>query len=166
MLNWKAFGRSFLTRDRLLLLLLALLALLSAPRRRVAKPVARRVKPRPTVAPSRPTRQSALDQLRQAVRDGEALRGAILLDTWASEPPLRRPELQILLEEAARGAPELLASLAERLEALGVPLDWAQSNDCRANFGRYALDAALEVLVKEKSDGMQGESHGKPMESG
>ena len=30
-------------------------------------------------------------------------------------------------------------------------MDWALGNDCRANFGRYALDAALEVLVKESS---------------
>lgn len=34
--------------------------------------------------------------------------------------------------------------------APGVALDWSLGNDCRSNFGRYALDAALEVLVKER----------------
>ena len=33
----------------------------------------------------------------------------------------------------------------------GVPLDWSLGNDCRANFGRYALDPALEVLVKDRA---------------
>ncbi|CAL1161881.1 unnamed protein product [Cladocopium goreaui] len=63
--------------------------------------------------------------------------------------PLQRPELHILLEEAARHAPQLLPVLAEQLEQRGVALDWSLGNDCRSNFGRYALDAALEVLVKE-----------------
>ncbi|CAJ1458124.1 unnamed protein product, partial [Effrenium voratum] len=67
---------------------------------------------------------------------------------WA---PLTRADLQVLLEEAARFAPvpDLLRALAEQLAAMGVPLDWSLQNDCRGNFGRYALDAALEAVVQE-----------------
>ncbi|CAK9111453.1 ANK_REP_REGION domain-containing protein [Durusdinium trenchii] len=84
------------------------------------------------------------------VTQGDAVRAAILIETWGSSmDPLQRPELQILLEEAARRAPELLPCLANELEQRGVSLDWSVTNDCRANFGRYALDSALEVLVKE-----------------
>ncbi|CAL1158056.1 unnamed protein product, partial [Cladocopium goreaui] len=104
----------------------------------------------------RERRQKALDQLHAALQEGNTLRAAILIDTWgqgdsdeAKMDPLQRPELHILLEEAARHAPQLLPVLAEQLEQRGVALDWSLGNDCRSNFGRYALDAALEVLVKE-----------------
>ena len=87
------------------------------------------------------------------------------LQTIGRDTARRHPAGHLLLRNPPRGAagaagggrpgaPELLPGLAQRLEALGVALDWAPSNDCRQNFGRYALDTALEVVVKE---GVAGE---------
>eukprot|EP00435_Cladocopium_sp_Y103_P059085 s341_g21.t1 len=171
--RWWRHHRSWFRGDRLVILAALLFALLSAPqraerrggsgnprgtRRRVVRPPVRA--PAKQVLSQRSTlrerRQNALDQLHAALQEGNTLRAAILIDTWgqgdsdeAKMDPLQRPELQILLEEAARHAPQLLPVLAEQLERRGVALDWSLGNDCRSNFGRYALDAALEVLVKE-----------------
>eukprot|EP00928_Gymnodinium_smaydae_P090796 TRINITY_DN74525_c0_g1_i1.p1 TRINITY_DN74525_c0_g1~~TRINITY_DN74525_c0_g1_i1.p1 ORF type:complete len:213 (-),score=24.33 TRINITY_DN74525_c0_g1_i1:307-852(-) len=66
-----------------------------------------------------------------------------------------RMELQHLLELAARfGAqPDVVLAVSSNLSEMGVPLDWDSHYDCSANFGRYALDAALNVAIEENPVG-------------
>lgn len=96
----------------------------------------------------------AFSALRAMILEGDELRACIALESWGSRKrPLRRHELQILLEEAAKeGQVALIRTLATLLEQTGVALDWAAGYDCTANFGRHALDLALEAAVKQSGD--------------
>jgi len=98
-------------------------------------------------------------ELRAQVRRGsDELRATIALEAWGEggrpSRPLKRGELQILVEEAARTGRQLglLAALAGALRDLGVRLDWAPGQDLAANLGRHALDPALEAAVNDNRD--------------
>eukprot|EP00913_Durusdinium_trenchii_P016859 g15849.t1 len=125
-------GPSWFTNERLAILGALLLALLSAPQRAERRrqqlrrsgrsrgaaartPTSERRSSRVTPVSAVSAREDALEQLHRTLQEGDAVRAAILIETWGQ----------------------------------GVSLDWSVTNDCRANFGRYALDSALEVLVKE-----------------
>ncbi|CAE7698424.1 unnamed protein product [Symbiodinium necroappetens] len=176
--TWRAAHRFLFRRRRTWLphgpegtaLLAALIvAALAAPQRRWRHQPTPRIRRRPIAAPlqySAPPQtpaerreaevQEAFSNLRQLIQEGDAALAAIKLETWGQggrpSRALRRAELQILLVEAARTRkpePALLREMGKELSKLGVPLDWSLEHDCSENFGRYALDAALEAAVKE-----------------
>ncbi|CAE7309540.1 unnamed protein product [Symbiodinium sp. CCMP2592] len=146
-----------------------IVAALAAPQRRWRQRPTPRIRRRPAAAPLQylappqtPAErreaevQEAFSYLRQLIQEGDAALAAIKLETWGQggrpSRALRRAELQILLVEAARTRkpePALLREMGKELSKLGVPLDWSLEHDCSENFGRYALDAALEAAVKE-----------------
>ncbi|CAJ1409161.1 unnamed protein product [Effrenium voratum] len=148
---WRRKRHWWPSRERLALMAALLLAWRAA-QQKTKQSQPRRRRSRPLKQPNDTSRDAQMKKLKTAVREGDALRAAILLETWGQGwAPLTRADLQVLLEEAARFAPvpDLLRALAEQLAAMGVPLDWSLQNDCRGNFGRYALDAALEAVVQE-----------------
>ncbi|CAE7677445.1 unnamed protein product, partial [Symbiodinium microadriaticum] len=176
--TWRAAHRFLFRRRRTWLphgpegtaLLAALIvAALAAPQRRWRHQPTPRIRRRPIAAPLQylappqtPAErreaevQEAFSNLRQLIQEGDAALAAIKLETWGQggrpSRALRRAELQILLVEAARTRkpePALLREMGKELSKLGVPLDWSLEHDCSENFGRYALDAALEAAVKE-----------------
>eukprot|EP00439_Symbiodinium_sp_Y106_P079002 s373_g17.t1 len=172
--TWRAAHRFLFRRRRMWLphgsegtALLAglIVAALASPQRRWRHRPTSRIRRRPAAAPLQylappqtPAErreaevQEAFSNLRQLIQEGDAALAAIKLETWGQggrpSRALRRAELQILLVEAARTRKPEPALLREMGKAC-VPLDWSLEHDCSENFGRYALDAALEAAVKE-----------------
>ena len=130
------------------------------------RPAAPAGRPPPGAAPSDPElvekeARETFERIRGRVKQREELPALIDLEAWGEggRPgrPLKRAEVQTLLEEAARHGRQLslLRALAAELVKLGVPLDWAEENDCQENLGRHALDMALEVGVGENPSGQE-----------